>query len=167
VLERRFIEEVINQQNLAAADELVAEDVVELDPFPGQEPGCEGLKGVLGMLYAAFPDQKWTIEVGFFRHEMNLKEVVAFFDHEDDAEHAIALRGEPQETEPPSGGIKFSGVSLRATVPAEAAPGVYRFRRLEAETYKGQRVPFDSDTQERWGRWRFLVREEPDTPPTF
>src|SRR5918993_4137540 len=105
------------------------------------------------------------IEVGFFRHEMNLKEVVAFFEHEDDAEHTIALRGEPQETEPPSGGTKFSGVSLRANVPAEAAPGVYRFRRLEAETYGGQRVPFDSDTQERWGRWRFLVREEPDTPP--
>ena len=61
-LERRFIEEVINQQNLAAADELVAEDVVELDPFPGQQPGREGLKGVLGMLFAAFPDQKWTIE---------------------------------------------------------------------------------------------------------
>ena len=61
-IERRFIEEVINQQNLAAADELVAEDVVELDPFPGQEPGREGLKGVLRMLFAAFPDQKWTIE---------------------------------------------------------------------------------------------------------
>jgi hypothetical protein len=113
------------------------------------------------------PGDLARIEVGFFRHEMNLKEVIAFFDHEDDAEHAIALRGEPQETEPPSGGIKFSGVSLRATVPAEAAPGVYRFRRLEAETYKGQRVPFDSDTQERWGRWRFLVREEPDTPPSI
>ena len=61
-LERRFIEEVINQQNLAAADELVAEDVLELDPFPGQEPGREGLKGVLGMLFATFPDQHWTIE---------------------------------------------------------------------------------------------------------
>ena len=113
------------------------------------------------------PGDLARIEVGFFRHEMNLKEVVAVFGHEDDAEHAITLCGEPQETDPPSGGTKFSGVSLRATVPAEAAPGVYRFRRLEAETYGGQRVPFDSDTQERWGRWRFLVREEPDTPPTI
>lgn len=113
------------------------------------------------------PGDLARIDVGFFRHEMNLKEVVAFFVHEEDAEQAIALRGEPRETEPPSGAIKFSGVSLRATVPADAAPGVYRFRRLEAETYKGQRVPFDSATQERWGRWRFLVREEPDTPPTI
>jgi steroid delta-isomerase-like uncharacterized protein len=61
-IETRFIEEVLNQKNLAAADELVAEDVVELDPFPGQEQGREGLKEVLGMLFAAFPDQKWTIE---------------------------------------------------------------------------------------------------------
>ena len=113
------------------------------------------------------PGDLARIEVGFFRHEMNLKEVVAFFEHEDNTEHAIALRGEPQETEPPSGGTKFSGVSLRATVHAEAAPGIYRFRRLQAETYGGQRVPFDSDTQQRWGRWRFLVREEPDTPPTI
>jgi hypothetical protein len=35
--ERRFIEEVIKQQNLATADELVAEDVVELDPCDGFE----------------------------------------------------------------------------------------------------------------------------------
>ena len=42
-IETRFIEEVLNEKNLAAADELVAEDVVELDPFPGQEPGREGL----------------------------------------------------------------------------------------------------------------------------
>ncbi|MCA1719179.1 MAG: hypothetical protein LC781_20930, partial [Actinobacteria bacterium] len=89
------------------------------------------------------PGDLARIEVGFFRHEMNLKEVFAYFEHEDDAEHAIALRGEPQETDPPTGGTKFSGVSLRATVPADAAPGVYRFRRLEAETYGGRRLPFD------------------------
>ena len=87
------------------------------------------------------PGDLARIEVGFFRHEMNLKEVVAFFEHEDDAEHALALRGEPQETDPPAGGTKFSEVSLRATVPADAAPGVYRFRRLEVETYGGGRLP--------------------------
>lgn len=61
-VERRFIEEVLNGKDLTAADELVAEDVVELDPFPGQEQGREGLKELLGMLFAAFPDQHWTIE---------------------------------------------------------------------------------------------------------
>ena len=132
-----------------------------------EEGGSYGHDEVTPLGQGFVPGDLARIEVGFFRHEMNLKEVVAFFEHEDDTEHAIALRGEPQETEPPSGGTKFSGVSLRATVPAEAARGVYRFRRLEVETYGGQRVPFDSETQERWGRWRFLVREEPDTPPTI
>ena len=61
-LERRFIEEVLNQQHLTATEELVAEDFVELDPFPGQGPGREGLKQVLSMFFAGFPDQQWTIE---------------------------------------------------------------------------------------------------------
>lgn len=58
----RFVEEVINRRNLAAADEIVAEDFVELDPLPGQEQGREGLKQVIAMLFAAFPDLWWTVE---------------------------------------------------------------------------------------------------------
>ncbi len=107
------------------------------------------------------------IEVGLFNHEMNLEEVLAFFEHEDDESQVIELRGQPKELEPPSGGTKHSGVSLCAIVTADAPPGVYRFRRLEAKTYGGRRVPFDESTQNRWRRWRFLVREEPDTPPTI
>lgn len=119
------------------------------------------------------PGDVARIEVGFFRHEMNLEEVLAFFEHEGetaakgDESHVIALRGQPAETESPSEGVKYSGVSLRAIVPADAPPGVYRFRQLEAQTYGGRRVPFDKNTQDRWKRWRFLVREEPDTPPTI
>jgi hypothetical protein len=64
------------------------------------------------------------IEVGLFRHEMNLEEVLAFFEHEDDESHVIELRGQPKEQEPPSGGLKHSGVSLCAIVPADAPPGV-------------------------------------------
>ena len=59
---RRFVEEVINKQNLAAADELVAENFVELDPLPGQAQGREGLKQILAMLFAAFPDLHWSVE---------------------------------------------------------------------------------------------------------
>ena len=51
-----------NKQNLAAADEIVAEDFVELDPLPGQAQGREGLKQTLAMLFAAFPDLHWTTE---------------------------------------------------------------------------------------------------------
>ena len=57
-----FLEEVINQKRLERADELVLENFVELDPLPGQQQGREGLKGVLGMLFTAFPDMHWVID---------------------------------------------------------------------------------------------------------
>src|SRR5215469_11415924 len=56
----RFIEEVINQGNLPAADEIVEENFVELDPLPGQRQGREGLKEVISMMRAAFPDIHWV-----------------------------------------------------------------------------------------------------------
>lgn len=59
---RGFIEKVINQRNLDAAGDFVADDVVEQVPFPGQGPGLEGLKDVLRGLFAAFPDMRWTID---------------------------------------------------------------------------------------------------------
>lgn len=56
-----FIEEVINQKNLAAADKLVAPDFIEQLPFPGQGPGREGLKFVLTSMFVGFPDMSWTV----------------------------------------------------------------------------------------------------------
>jgi steroid delta-isomerase-like uncharacterized protein len=56
----RFIEEVINQGRLDAADEIVEENFIELDPLPGQRQGREGLKEVIGMMRAAFPDIHWV-----------------------------------------------------------------------------------------------------------
>lgn len=61
-LVRDFVEIVINNRNLDAAGDYVAEDMVELVPFPGQGPGLAGLKDVLTGLFAAFPDMHWTIE---------------------------------------------------------------------------------------------------------
>jgi steroid delta-isomerase-like uncharacterized protein len=58
----RFLEEVINLGRLEQADELVAVDFVELDPLPGQRQGREGLKEVIGMMRAAFPDIHWVVE---------------------------------------------------------------------------------------------------------
>ena len=58
----RFLEEVINQGRLEQADELVAVDFVELDPLPGQRQGRGGLKEVIGMMRAAFPDIHWVLE---------------------------------------------------------------------------------------------------------
>jgi len=59
---RNFVEEVINQGRLERADALVQSDFVELDPFPGQRPGREGLKELIGLLLGAFPDMHWVID---------------------------------------------------------------------------------------------------------
>jgi steroid delta-isomerase-like uncharacterized protein len=59
---RRFLEEVINQNRMDRADDLVLENFVELDPLPGQRQGREGLKEVLGIMRAAFPDMHWVAE---------------------------------------------------------------------------------------------------------
>src|SRR5258708_8735953 len=62
-LMRRFVEEILNNGNRAVAHELVAEDYVELVPFPGQQAGREGLLDTIAMVRAAFPYFTWTIEV--------------------------------------------------------------------------------------------------------
>lgn len=59
---QRFIDEVLNQGKLETADEIVAENFVELDPLPGQKQGREGLKEIVAMLRTAFPDMHWSID---------------------------------------------------------------------------------------------------------
>jgi steroid delta-isomerase-like uncharacterized protein len=60
---RRFMEEVVNQGNLAVVDELVAVDVVEHEELPpGYPQGREGVKQFFAMLRTAFPDLQATIE---------------------------------------------------------------------------------------------------------
>jgi steroid delta-isomerase-like uncharacterized protein len=59
---RRFVEEIVNQGNMAVAPELIAEDFVELDPFPGQAPGRAGLIGSIERLRMAFPDLIWSLD---------------------------------------------------------------------------------------------------------
>ena len=59
---QRFIDEVINQGRYEVCDEIVAEDFLELDPFPGQGPGREGLKGVIAAMRSAFPDIHWVTD---------------------------------------------------------------------------------------------------------
>src|ERR1700759_4384769 len=59
---RKFLEEVINQNRMDRADDLVVEDFVELDPLPGQTQGREGLKEVIRQIRTAFPDIRWTVD---------------------------------------------------------------------------------------------------------
>ncbi len=61
-LARRFVDEIVNKGNMTVAIEQVAEDFVELDPFPGQQQGRTGLIESIARLRTAFPDLHWTIE---------------------------------------------------------------------------------------------------------
>lgn len=56
-----FIEEVINNKNLDAVNDIVAEDFIEEVPFPGQGPGREGLKFALQSMFTGFPDMTWNV----------------------------------------------------------------------------------------------------------
>ena len=104
------------------------------------------------------------IEMGSLRHRAGLRDVLAVFCRDgvgDDGRslQEITLQGRPEASSPRrrhSSGI--SRVTLSAVIPADAAPGEYRCRRLEAETDAGRRVPFEPVTESAWRSWRFRVR---------
>lgn len=53
-LVRRFYDEVVNGGNLDLIDELVAEDFVDHEEFPGMATDREGVKAFMGMMQEAF-----------------------------------------------------------------------------------------------------------------
>ena len=59
---RRFSREIINQGNMAVADEIMTPDYINHNPTPGQVPGLESFKRTITGLRMAFPDLKETIE---------------------------------------------------------------------------------------------------------
>ncbi len=60
---RRVIEEMFNEGNLDAADELIAPDYVQHDPaMPEEARGPEGFKEFAAAFRAAFPDLHMEIE---------------------------------------------------------------------------------------------------------
>lgn len=60
---RQFVEEILNQGNANALDELIAPDFVEHEELPpGIPSGLEGLRLMPAMLHSAFPDFKATID---------------------------------------------------------------------------------------------------------
>lgn len=52
----RVMEEVFNKGHLDIADELIAADCIDHNPFPGQVSGVEGVKQGAVMFRSAFPD---------------------------------------------------------------------------------------------------------------
>ncbi|WP_169311738.1 ester cyclase [Marinithermus hydrothermalis] len=59
---RRIIEEGLNKGNLAALDEVIAEQLVDHDLPPGLPQGREGVKQLFTQMRRAFPDLRATIE---------------------------------------------------------------------------------------------------------
>jgi predicted ester cyclase len=55
---KRFNDEVFTQGKIDVIDELVADDYVEHQEFPGLEPTKEGLKQFVQMFHGAFSDIK-------------------------------------------------------------------------------------------------------------
>ncbi len=62
VLTRRYVEEVINQGNIHAIDELLDPGIVDYGTPPDFPTGREGAKRFTAMLSSAFPDLDLTIE---------------------------------------------------------------------------------------------------------
>ncbi len=61
-LVRRYVEEVQSQHNLAAIDELFSPAFINHNN-EGDPPGTEGVKRFFTMLFAAFPDARFTIHL--------------------------------------------------------------------------------------------------------
>ncbi len=59
---RRFFEELFNQGNLAAADEIVDVNYRNHNAAPGETPGRAGLTQFITYLRSAFRDLNFTIE---------------------------------------------------------------------------------------------------------
>lgn len=57
-LVRRMNDEVMTQGKLEVIDEIVADDFVEHQEFPGMTPDKEGLRATMAMFRDAFPDLK-------------------------------------------------------------------------------------------------------------
>ena len=62
---RRFFEEVWNEENLSAIDELTAVNYEDHNLPPGMPPGVEGVKQTIGMYQTAFPGTQMTVEDEF------------------------------------------------------------------------------------------------------
>ena len=59
---RRLTNEVFVGGNLAALDELIADDMIEHDPMPGMPPNKEGQRQVAEMVVGAFSDRKAEVD---------------------------------------------------------------------------------------------------------
>lgn len=61
-LVRQLFEEVFPAGDPAGVDDIVAPDVVDHDPMPGQPSGVEGIRFVTTTLHTAYPDLRFSVD---------------------------------------------------------------------------------------------------------
>ena len=59
---RRLYEEFVNKGDMEAFEDLVADDFVEHEEFPGMTPDREGVKQTFTHMRQAFPDFRFEVE---------------------------------------------------------------------------------------------------------
>lgn len=60
---RRWLDEVWGQGRTDVAKELLADDLIDHNPYPGQPPGLAGHNSAVDMIRRAFPDLRFTADV--------------------------------------------------------------------------------------------------------
>jgi predicted ester cyclase len=60
---RRWLSEVWGDGRTDVASELIADDVIDHNPYPGQPPGLQGHNWAVAMVRRAFPDLHFTANV--------------------------------------------------------------------------------------------------------
>lgn len=61
-LMRQFYDEVVNHGRIELLDEIVADDFVEHEEFPGMPQGKDGVKEFVSMMRSGFPDLRFDVE---------------------------------------------------------------------------------------------------------
>ena len=100
---RRFFEELFNQGNLAAADEIVDANYLNHNAAPGETPGRAGLTQFITYLHSAFRDLNFTIEDQVAEGDKVVTRVTLRGTHQ----------GETEEFGPPTGRqVELKGITI-------------------------------------------------------
>ena len=94
--------EAINQNNLDALDEVVASDITDHNPSPGQAPGLEGVKQWFSSLHTAFSDFHVDVEDMIAEGDKVVARVTGSGTHQ----------GEFMGIAPTGNRIEFSGIDI-------------------------------------------------------
>jgi len=79
---RRWVEEVVNQKDHAAIDDLFSPDFIDYTNPPDWTPGREGHKQIIALYHTAFPDFHFTVEHEIAEGDMVVIRGTYHFTHE-------------------------------------------------------------------------------------